>query len=285
MDNSSLLVTPMSQEITLTPGETYTGTITIANPSTTTNDLSYTASISPYGVTNNSYNVDLHSKTSRTEITDWTKIDNPSGTLAPNTTVDINFTIKVPQNAAPGGQYATIKITSNVASIAENDLSIGNIYEIASIIYGNVTGEVVHKGTVTSQSIPSFIINPSFISTATIENHGTTHEDAFVTFKITNVFNGSVIYAQSDSNKGINEIILPDTTRDLSYTFDNMPVVGIINVNQTIEYNNETYSLDQSIFICPIWFIVLAAGLILSLGGLIFTRIRKTRRKKRISTI
>lgn len=285
MNNDALLVTPMSQEISLTPGETYTGTITVANPSTATSDLSYTASISPYGVIGTNYSVDLHSKTSRTEITDWIKIDNPSGSLAPNTTADINFTIKVPKDAAPGGQYATIKITSDASNATENSLSIGNIYEVASIIYGDVAGEVKREGTVTSQSIPSFVISPSFTSTATVENHGTTHEDAFVTFKITNAFNGGVIYAQSDSNKGINEIIMPDTTRNLTYTFDGMPVVGIINVNQTIEYNGETYSLDQSIFICPIWFMALAAGLILSLGGLILARVRKTRRKKRTSTI
>ena len=285
MDNNSLLVTPMSQEIPLTPGETYTGTITVANPSTATNDLSYTVSISPYGVMGANYNIDLYSKTSRTEIIDWIKIDNPSGTLAPNSTIDINFTIKVPQDAAPGGQYAAIKITSNANNTTENSLSIGNIYEIASIIYGNVAGDVVREGSVISQSMPSFIINPIFTSTATIENHGTTHEDAFVTFKITNALNGGVIYAQSDSNKGINEIIMPDTSRELTYTFDNLPVIGVINVSQTIDYNGETYSLDQNIIICPIWFMILIAGIMLSLAGLIIAHVRKTRHKKRASTI
>ena len=280
---NSLTIMPMSQEISLIPGETYTGSITIANPSSSTSDLSYKASISPYSVVGSSYNADLLSETSRTDIANWITITNASGTLAPNDTAEIHFTIKVPSDAAPGGQYATIKFTKEDATPTSDGLTIGNIYEVASIIYGNVAGEVIREGSVTSQSIPSFVTTPNFTSTATIENHGTTHEDAVVSFIITNAFNGNVIYSTSDTT--INEVIMPDTTRDLSYNFTSLPVIGIINVAQTIEYNNETYSLSQNIFICPVWFMVIVATLLASTISLVIFRLKKSHRRKHASTI
>lgn len=285
METSSLTIMPMSQEITLVPGETYTGSITVANPDASTSDLSYTASIAPYGVKGSGYDVDLFSETSRTEMVHWLTIDNASGTLAPNDTAEIHFSIKVPSDAAPGGQYAVIKVAQKDPSSQENDLSVNNIYEAASIIYGNVTGEVIREGTVTGQFIPNFITTPEFTSTATIENHGTTHEDAIVTFTITNVFNGSTIYPHDSSDKGINEIIMPDTTRELSYDFKDMPVIGVINVTQTIEYNGETYTNAQNIFICPAWFMVIVATLLLSTIGLIIMHVKKSRRRKHNASI
>lgn len=276
---------PMSQEISLTPGETYTGEITIANPASATSDVSYEATISPYSVVGTSYGADLISPSSRTEITDWLTLDNTSGTLSPNGTVKLHFTIKVPASATPGGQYATIKVTSKSNTSTDSGLSIGNVYEIASIIYANVAGEVVREGSVTSQYIPSFTTTSDFTSTATITNTGTTHEDALVTFTITNSFNGSTIYPASGADKGINEIIMPDTTRDLSYHFDNMPFLGVVNATQTIEYNGETYSISQNIFICPIWFMIIIGAALLSLVTLIVLRIKKSRKTKHTSAL
>lgn len=275
----------MSQEISLNPGETYTGTITVANPQSATSDLGFTATISPYSVSGSSYTADLSGRTSYTQLADWITLENDVGTLAPNATAEIAYTIKVPQDADPGGQYATIRVASTPDSSSTSGISIGNSYEMASIIYANIAGEVHREGSVTSQSIPSFITSSEFTSTATVVNNGNTHEDALVTFKITNAMNGGVIYPQDKSYKGINEIIMPDTTRDLIYTFDHMPAVGVINVNQTIEYNGETYSLDQSIFICPIWFMVLVGALVISITSLIAARIHKSRRRKRISNL
>lgn len=285
METSSLTVMPMSQEVTLTPGETYTGSITVANPDTSTSALSYVASIAPYGVTGTGYDIDLFSETSHTDMVHWLSIDNASGTLAPNDTVDIHFTITVPSDAAPGGQYAVIKVAQKDTAATNDGLSVGNVYEAASIIYGNVAGEVVREGSVTSQFTPNFVTTPEFTSTATIENHGTTHEDALVSFVITNAFNGSTIYPHSSSDTGINEVIMPDTTRELTYNFKDMPAVGVINVTQTIEYNGQTYTNAQNVFICPAWFMVIVATLLLSTIGLIVMHVKKSRRRKQTSKL
>ena len=285
MNTSSLTITPMSQEISLTPGETYTGTITIANPSSSAESLSYTAAISTYNVAGANYNIDLLSETSRTEIVNWMTIDHPRGTLAPNDTVDIHFTINVPKDATPGGQYAAITIDKQDTSAADNSISIGNVYEVASIIYANVVGEVVRDGTVSSQFIPNFTTTPEFTSTATIENHGTTHEDALVSFTITNALNGSTIYPRSSSDISINEVIMPDTTRELSYTFKDMPALGPINITQTIDYGGQTYTESQTLFICPVWFMVIITTLMLSTVALIIAHITKSRHRKQTSKL
>lgn len=285
MDTNSFSIMPMSQEISLTPGETYAGTITIANPASSTSDLSYTAAISPYGVLGADYSVDLLSESSRTEMINWITLHNAAGTITPNGTAEVRFTIDVPKTATPGGQYAAIKVIKNTADAASGELSINNIYEVASIIYGNVAGEVVHDSTVTSQFIPNFTTTPEFTSTATVENHGTVHEDALVNFTITNAFNGSTIYPHSSSDTGINEVIMPDTTRELSYTFKDMPALGPINITQTIDYGGQAYTQSQTLFICPVWFMVIMATLLLSTAALIVAHIAKSRHRKQTSKL
>ena len=286
MDTNSVTIMPMSQEISLTPGETYTGNITIANPADAASNMPYTLSVAPYGVIGSSYNINLSTRTSRTEIVDWITIEgDTSGTLAPNETKQINFTIKVPKSAAPGGQYATIKIINENADSNTSDLLIGNVYEVASIIYGNVAGDIVREGSVTSQSAPDFITSPEFVISSTITNSGTTHEDALYSFKITNTFNGDVIYPRSSNSSDINEIIMPDTTRDLIHEFKDLPALGVINVKETIEYNGETYVLDKNIIICPVWFTVLLGATLISAIALIVAKVKKSHRKKRRSTI
>lgn len=283
--DSYLTVMPMSQELFLSPGETYTGTITVANPQSSTADLTYTASISPYGVSGTDYSVDFTTTTSHTELADWLTLDHTHGTLAPNDTTDITFTIQAPATAAPGGQYAAIKVASEPTAQSTSGVAVNNVYEMTSIIYLNISGEIVREGSVIEQSIPSFVITPVITSTATVTNTGTTHEDALVSFTVTNAFDGSTIYPDTNSSQGINEIIMPDTTRELSYDLINMPAIGLVRVNQTIYYGGETYTIDQTTLICPIWFMVLLVACVLSVATLIFARVRRARRHKYISTV
>ena len=56
---SGFTVTPMGQDFQLVPGETYEGSITVANPSSAKEDFNYKVEVTPYSVVGAEYAADL----------------------------------------------------------------------------------------------------------------------------------------------------------------------------------------------------------------------------------
>ena len=285
MDTNSFSVIPMGQQLFLDPGEVYSGSITVANLSSSVDDLSFQVNISPYSVIGSEYSADFLAKSSHTEIVDWITIENPTGVLAPNESKVVNYTITVPEDAAPGGQYAAFSVISNPSGSNSGGLSIGNVYEIASLIYANISGAIHREGTVLENSVPGFSVNNAIKTTAIIENKGNTHEDAIFSFALTNAITGETIYPKTNENAGYSEIIMPDTTREITRDFTGLPIVGVVKVNQTIRYNDETYVTEQNLIICPIWLIILILALISGLIAFIASRIKHHETRKRATQL
>ena len=106
MEQNTFIISPMSQSISLEPGKTYTGTINIINPSGAESDITYSASITPYSVIGTDYTADLATISNYSQILDWLTLSNPTGTISPNNSTELSYTITVPDNAPAGGQYA-----------------------------------------------------------------------------------------------------------------------------------------------------------------------------------
>ena len=101
---SSIFVSPMTQKIILVPGETYKGSISISNNNSATENLEYKAEIGSYnkrqdGDSKDDYGVtDVTEVTNRNIIMKWITLEKETGTVAPNGTDVLNFTIKVPSD-------------------------------------------------------------------------------------------------------------------------------------------------------------------------------------------
>ncbi|MBR3236490.1 DUF916 domain-containing protein [Candidatus Saccharibacteria bacterium] len=279
-------VLPMSQRIKLKAGETAEGEITVVNPADATEDFTYKAAVAPYGVIENDhadYTIDLAGETTRTQISKWIKIDEPTGKIKPNESKKIHFTIKVPKNAPAGGQYAAISISSNQDSKSSEGINVKNVFEMASIIYATVDGETKHEGEILENNIPSFIMSPPATLGAMISNGGNVHEDATFVITVSDFFTGHVILPTEEETGQYSEIIMPETTRYIEREVDNLPALGVIKVSQTIYYQGKTSTSEGNIIICPIWFLILV---LITLGAIIATvihLIRKHHHKKSIA--
>ena len=258
MQNNSFTILPMSQRFSLDPGKTYKGKITIVNPADATSDFEYIASVSPYSVVGEDYTADLVTQSNHSEISKWIKISEPVGKVAPNESKDVEFTIKVPVDAAAGGQYATINVSSNAANSSDNGVSVQNIFEMASVIYANVSGEIVHDGEIIENNIPGFSAVTPVTLSALISNNGNVHEDATFVIAVSDVFSGHVILPTEEDAGQYNEIIMPDSTKKIERNISNLPAIGLVKVSQTIYYNGDVSIVEKNIFICPIWFMALA---------------------------
>ena len=281
MDSNMFTILPMSQRFSLKPGETYEGSITVVNPVDATEDFAYKASIVPYGVSGEDYQADLVTDSDHTMVAKWIKLEEPTGKVKPNESKKINFTITVPENAPAGGQYAAITVTSDNDAKDGDGVTVQNVFEIASIIYGTVAGETKHEGKVEENNVPGFVVNPPVKLTAKLTNSGNVHADATFVITVSDFFTGHVILPTEENDGEYNEIIMPDTTRVVEREINNLPALGVVKVNQTIYYNGEMSTVEKNVIICPIWFMILVAVTLCAIIGVIVHIVKKHRKNKK----
>lgn len=268
--SNKFAVSPMSQKIELKAGETYTGSITIANPKAATEDFHYQISLSPYSVIGENYTPDFTTMSDWSRIVDWMSIDSTEGALKPNETKEIHFTIQVPVDAPAGGQYAMIGVSSNnPVEGAENGV-VQNVFEMASIVYASIDGTTVHEGEVLDNTVTGFVAVGKPITTATVTNHGNVHETLTTNLTVKNVFNGQVIMATDESEEKLETTIMPNSTRTITRELSNIPALGIFEVKQQLSYLGQTSEVSTVMVVCPIWFIALVIATICSIIGMIF---------------
>lgn len=286
MDEHAFTLTPMNHDIELTPGQTYTGYITVVNPSDATSDFAYKVSVTPFSVIGEDYTVDLLTEHNRSMLTKWITINEPTGVLEPNESRQVEFVINVPENAPAGGQYASLTVASDDSINTEGGFAIQNVLEMASIIYAQVDGQTVHQGQILENNIPSFVTATPAKLSAMIQNTGNVHDYATYTITISDVFTGQVILPTTENEGRYTEVIMPETTYFSQREISNLPAIGIVKVSQTIRFNGEVSVKEGNIIICPVWFMAL---ILLTLASLITTVtliIKKHRKhKKSLSAI
>ena len=267
-DTNIFSIMPMNQRFLLTPGETYEGTVMVVNPADAAADFSFKAEVTPYSVMGAGYEADLATMKNQSAIVDWITIENPTGTVAPNEVAEIRYTITVPEDAPGGGQYATITVGSDKDVQASESVTVNNVFEMASIIYAQVEGEVIHEGELQNVSIPGFVTKSPISVSASFTNHGNAHEDATIITRVTNFLTGEVLLPSDDNTGKYTEVIMPDTERTVTQDIDTVPALGIVNVEQTIYYMGTSSTNNSVIIVCPIWFMALVA---LTIGAIIAT--------------
>jgi len=274
MTIKSLTVSPPSISLNLTPGATYAGELIIQNPSSATEDMIFSAKTTPYSIIGTDYSADFSSSTIYTDLANWITLSEETGTIAPGEQHTLTYTITVPTSAPAGGQYAAIA----VANLADSSETINESFEIASIIFARVAGEISEAGKIISTSSPAIVFTPPVTTTMTLENSGNIHLNAEVKTTITSVFSGTSILASDRQTQ--TETIMPGTTRSATYVFDEFPELGLFNYSQTITYAGEVKTDSHLIFVCPIWFMILIIITIITTVSTIISKIIKHNRKK-----
>lgn len=250
-------LSPMYQQITLTPGETYVGNFEVINPGDNTIDFVYTVSVEPFSVeglddlsftANGDYN----------QIVDWIQLSRTEGVIAPNDTQEVRFTISVPENAAAGGQYAAILVTSEEYRLDNTQVDLREKYEASHLIYAEVAGETVRKGNIAEASVPGFLLSGNITGSATITNEGNVHSDAVHTLQVFPFFSKEEVYTNEENPK--NTWIMPGNTAYTSLAWEETPTMGVFHVIYKVEFEGVESTVDKMVIICPLWllFIILA---------------------------
>lgn len=282
---SGFSMSPMNQKLVLDPGESYTASVSIFNPGTHIKDITYTVSVAPFYV-NDEYTTVFENVDGLGQMADWITLLSPdTGTLSPNSGTDIYFRIDVPWDAPAGGQYASIKVASGIASDADSGSSEGStmminqVTEIGHLVFAEITGDTIRKGEIVEMDVPSLVMNGDITAYASIKNTGNTHGTATYKLQIFPLFSNEEVYTNVENPE--TRTILPNRVLYSESVWQATPTVGIFNVVYTVEFEGITATTTKLVIKCPtgILFSVIFAILIIIFWLVYMARKRKSNKK------
>lgn len=163
---------PIKFDLTVTPGQTYSDTVTVINPN------SFPIGVQPE-VENvaggNQGSIDLVETEIPHGLSAWISLDKTVFTLAPQEQKQIPFSITVPANGEPGGHYGAI-LFRGLSAATGTPAGVGISGRVGSVILVNVPGATTQGGTISSFTGPGSYVSHGPVSfTFIVNNTGNTH--------------------------------------------------------------------------------------------------------------
>jgi hypothetical protein len=201
--------------------------------------------------------------------------------------VEKNFTVKVPQNAEPGGHYAVILFTQ--PAVKKKGVPVKISGQIGALVMITVPGEIVRSGEIKSVSISSAWLWPTrrsflvpFSPTrykVVFQNTGNVHITVRgkLTYEPTFGWGASTINLPEMT-------VLPGTTRDFEGKIPNPPLFGSYKVQVVMQYGPNLFVFDTTktksskFDSYPVLTLVL---LLLVLPAVIILFVRRRRKRRR----
>lgn len=288
-NSSTLIVSPMTQKIILTPGEVTRGSIQVSNPNDAKMNLEYSVSIGSFSQKKDESSVDDYGTVDTDVVSnynmmmDWISLDKDSGVVEPNNTDTIWYTITVPEDAPAGGQYATILVKDDTkrANEGNGNVSIQSISQMASIIYAEVAGETRDDGQVVQNDVPGLVLSNPLTATSMVKNDGNVHTNATYTLQVWPMFGGDEICTNEENPS--ESLVMPETTKYHAEEC-NLPSIGLFRAKQTIKIFGEESVVEKVVVMCPIWLMFVALAIIVALIIWITMRVRARSKKNNAKT-
>lgn len=254
------------------PGGTYTGKVKVQN--TGTDDFDFKVNVAPYTVQSDQYDPDYTTVNEYTEITDWITLSTESGHVEAGSQEEVEFTVKVPDNAPGKAQSAALLV-----SLVENDdsdaTSVQTIRQAAFPIFANVTGDTRKTAEIVSNRVPNLLFTPPVTASSVVKNTGNVYTVAEYTLDVKSFFGGKDVFTTPEEDR--KEIIFPDTERYNEVSWEGAPQIGLFKVKQTVKIFDEVSEVEKVVFLCPLWFSILIIAII---GVIIFWIVSRILKRK-----
>ncbi len=251
-------ISPAKSAIELKPGQTTTGQFRVSNVGE--GDFEYYIEVGPYQVAGENYDVDLVTQNNYTRITEWITIEGEAktGTLKPHSSSDyITYKVTVPEDIPAGSQFAVIKATAVNPTDDSTGFTIENRTSAGMIVYATVDGGSIRKeAKILENKFPTFLSAGPFNASALVENNGNVYAEAKYTLKVTSIFSDEDVLYNNEDEEGTTSIILPETKRLREQSWQNVPMIGIFKVKQTVRIFDEYSEVENIVIVCPFWLIV-----------------------------
>ncbi len=253
-DSSGLVISPPLKELETTKGGIFSDNIKITNP---------TASVLTIGVTIQDFAaqdeeggqifLDPATDNQNFSLAKWVSIDNNNFSLNPSETKEIKYTVKVPENAEPGGHYGVIFFSpqaQNTTSIAGSGTVV--VPKVGTLLLVSVPGDIKFQGKIATFSTNKklYLDSKNFVDFLTrFENLSSVHVKPQGVITIKNAFGKSVAELTVNEKNGN---VLPNSIRKFQNEWEKKYGFGWYKADLKLVYGNaQTVTANLLFWIIP----------------------------------
>lgn len=268
----TLSVTPTLFEMAANPGQVWQSNIKVIN-SNTFDLVVYPRAVNfaPQGETGQGKLIPiLEDMTDGATLAEWIVIDESPVTIAPERSLEIPFTVKVPDNAAPGGHFAAILVSTQPPEAERGTLAVRTSQIVSSLFFVRVAGDVIENGVIRSfTTARTFVEEPKATFELRFENKGNVHLQPRGTITIYNMWGKErgVIPINNRTHFGN---VLPESVRKFEFTWSgeqSITDIGRYKAVAALGYGQENVQFVTSatyFWVVPLKALAITLGIIFS---------------------
>jgi len=268
-----LTVSPPIREVSLKPGEIYSDTVRLTNPTQNVVELyPKTMNFEARGEGGDPSFYEADDTNHKYALASWISYDQPKIALAPQQVVEFKYQMKVPLDAEPGGHYGVIFFATNPPEKTEGTSQVSIASMVGSLILVRIPGNIKEEGLLEKfYSLKNLYVTTPVVFNTLVKNTGNIHFKPEGEIKIKNLWGGEVASMVFNAAKGN---VLPDSSRKFeekwapaTEPFYKQPI-GRFTANLQLEYGEAAKGLTSVVafWVFPKWFIVTVAILLLALA-------------------
>lgn len=266
----SILISPVSKHYDIKAGGETADKLTVINDGKSAFD--FVTYARPYSVHDESYVPDFVADTQNSDAYRWIQFEKSSYHVEPGQTVEVNYTMRVPANATPGGHYGVLFAETGASGDVSGGSGVKRKKRVGAILYVTVEGDVTLKGSVKDFTAPFFQLKPPLSVFYRVANTGNTDFTVSSVLKVSDVFGRKKFEAQKDYS------VLPNSTRKISLEWQRASWLGLYRVEMTAKFLDTNKKFTQYVLLVPLWMYLLIISLI---AGRIGYALLLARRRKR----
>lgn len=210
--------------------------------------------------------------------------------ISSHETKTINFPIKVPKDAEPGGHYAVIRFTGNPPSLEQNGVALSA--SVGSLVLMKVSGNVQEKASVAdfysttpNFSKKSFFENGPVGFVERIHNEGNIHVQPTGTVAVKDMFGRTVttmrVNGIPNDTKNPPKNILPQSIRRFNGTLQKKWLFGRYTAAMNLSYGDKkTMQAETHFWVIP--YKIIVSVFVILIGLILLIRMSIKRYKARI---
>lgn len=264
----SITLSPVSKRFEIKAGTTRQDSFTVINDGRVAYDFIVYAR--PYSVKDESYTPDFSSSAQNADAYRWVQFERSSYRLEAGKSVEVKFTVRVPEDTAPGGHYGVLFAETQPVS-ETNGNAVERRKRVGSILYATVDGDIITGGKLLSTSVPLLQLNAPLSTHQRIKNSGNTDFLVTTSMKVSDMFGG----VKFKSERQV--AVLPETTRDIAVEWQDVNWLGLYKVELESRFLDTTERSSHYVLMMPLW-VYLVAGLLL--GARVLYAVSQHRRSR-----
>jgi hypothetical protein len=210
-------------------------------------------------------------------ISNWIETDPARFFLEPGESKEVEVTIHIPENAAPGGHYAAVLFSS----VPSDPSATAVIAKIGTLLLLRIPGEIIEYG-MAALSVQRLTDSTPVDFSILFTNEGNVHVKPEGTIKIRRPMGKKVTELKAGG-----ENVLPQSSRRFTVLWEDVPTAGIFTAQGEFTYGSSAnIAVSQKItFVVLPWRLILG-GLTFFLAGTAFAllfRRKEAGKNKKIS--